>query len=109
MAREKIDLQDSVKDIIMKMCEGNPGGLNVMMAMLEKNHLDAVMLFLSLDDMNIRGSQIWVGFKDHCGQDLDTFIKAIEDRDQAMCDTINNCRGTGTTEKAVPHGASFKR
>ncbi|MDJ0952458.1 MAG: hypothetical protein QNJ81_02140 [Acidimicrobiia bacterium] len=89
MAREKIDLKDNLKDVIVKMAEGNPGGLTVMMKIMEVDPMDGLFRLLDLDDMNIRGSQIWVGYKDHCGQDIATFIEKIKDRDPEMVDTIN--------------------
>lgn len=90
MPREKINLNDTMKDITIKMAEGNPGGLNFMMALVEHLGVEkGVLRILSLDDMNIRGSQIWVGYKDHCGSDIEVFAQAILDRDQDMVDTIN--------------------
>ncbi len=65
--------------------------------------------------MNIRGSQIWVGYKDHCKQDIEAFKTAISQRDQAMVDTINSecfqpdLDYEGYKEKAVTSGASFTR
>lgn len=90
MPRKKIELTDSMRDITIKMAEGNPGGLTVMMDLVEHLGVEKGMLrILSLDDMNIRGSQIWVGYKDHCGSDIEVFAQAILDRSQDMVDTIN--------------------
>lgn len=106
MARESVGLGDSVQDIIFKMSEGNPGAITVLAQVLKKSD-SGIFQILSLDDMNIRGPQIWVAYKDHCGEDLDKFIAAIENRDQAMVDTINRC--CGGEELAVCSGASYKR
>lgn len=108
--REAINLSDSTKDVVMKMAEGNPGAISVLTQLLNSDDPAALMLLLDLDDMNIRGSQIWVGYKDHCGEDLEKFTQAIRDRDRAMVDAINaECWRIkdGYREQAVTGGASF--
>jgi len=108
--REKIGLNDMGTDLIVKMAEGNPGGLTVLMEVLKKDQMEGMRCLLDLDDMNIRGSQIWIGYKNYCGQDLDKFIKCTLDRDQNMIDKINEEGRLGNhTEIAVTSGASFKR
>lgn len=112
-------------DVIVKMAEGNPGATVVMAEMLKADP-DNLMLILSLDDMNIRGSQIWVGHKDYCGamregdkepltkeEQMKRFIQAIKDRDPKMIEKINeecfhpDLEFEGYKEKAVTHGASW--
>lgn len=99
MAREKIELTDNVMDVVVKMSEGNPGGLSVLTEILKKEPTDGFFTILTLDDMNIRGTQIWIGYKDHCNSDLDVFIKAVKDRDQAMVDKINEVGAMGNHEE----------
>lgn len=107
--RQKIELKDSVRDIAVKMAEGNPGALTVIMKMLERD-AEGVFQLLSLDDMNIRGTQIWVGFKDYCEGDLDKFLKCVKERDQGMVTKINVVGAEGNhKEVAVTSGASFRR
>jgi hypothetical protein len=108
--RERITLNDSPFDMMIKMSEGNPGAITAL-AELAKNDpmgMNGVMLILHLDDMGMRGSQIWVAYKDHCKQDIAAFIKAIEDRDPAMVATVNASRGVGDVQPAVTNGASFR-
>ena len=103
--RNKIKLYDTKPSILIKMAEGNPGGLNVL---IDLSHTmdDFFTYILSLDDMNIRGSQIWVGYKDYCNQNIDDFKNAIKARDPEMVRVINSvCSTYG--ELAVTHGASF--
>ena len=108
--RQKIELKDSVRDIAVKMAEGNPGALTVIMKMLERDDAEGVFQLLSLDDMNIRGTQIWVGFKDYCEMDMDRFLKCVRERDQGMVTRINIVGAEGNhKEVAVTSGASFKR
>jgi len=71
------------------------------------------MILLSLDDMNMRGSQIWVGYKGHCGEDIEKFVQCINDRDSNMVEVVNKecyhpeIEYDGYDEKAVTNGASF--
>jgi len=104
--REEIGLDTSMKDALLIMCEGNPGGLTVLMDLVNRKPM-GFMYLLHLDDMNMRGSQIWCAYKDVCGEDMDVFIDKIKTRDNKMIDYINsqsvNC---GTTEIVVKHGGS---
>ena len=66
------------------------------------------VLILGLDDMNIRGSQIWIGYKDYCKEDIMKFIQAIKDRDPEMINKINQESLNGNhNDRAVIGGASF--
>jgi hypothetical protein len=106
--REEINLDGDTMDLLTTMAEGNPGGLTVMMKLLENDPIVGLAHILHLNDMNIRGTQIWVGYKDHCKSDLQVFIQAIKDRDEAMIDTINkNCIYGDFTEVAVKGQSSF--
>ena len=90
MARKKIELSDDVSTVIVKMAEGNPGAASVLGELLQKKGFEkGIQHILSLNDMNIRGSQIWVGYKDHCGMNMDKFVKCIDDRSEDMVRTIN--------------------
>lgn len=111
--REKIVLSEDVLDIMIKMSEGNPGAATVLdylhgesLALLN-DPPGLIVMLLDLDDMNIRGSQIWVGFKDHCNSDIAWFKRAILDRDPDMVDTINAVCGGQGHEKAVVYGGSL--
>jgi len=104
---------DSGLEMIVSMAEGNPGAATVMGQMLKLDR-DNILHIISLDDMNIRGQQVWVGYKDHCEENMDKFIEAIKARDSEMVDTINkNCiyqsEYGSFTERAVCNGASFNR
>lgn len=77
----------------------------MLMRLLKEEH--GLISVLSLDDMNIWGSQIWIGYKDYCGSDLDKFAECIKQRDQGMIDKINEFGKMGNhSEIAVEGGAS---
>lgn len=106
--RRPIKLGTTIRETLFIMSEGNPGGLKVLVELLEKTN--DPLLILSLDDMNIRGWQIWVGYKDYCDQDIHKFIECVKNRDPQMVDKINDeGRRTNSEELAVIGGASFKR
>ena len=105
--REPLPLGVPVSNVLAILSEGNPGALNVLAQMAQQP--DSIPLVMYLDDMNIRGSQIWVGYKNHCKEDLSKFVECVRSRDRDMVNTINeqlSPRGDG--EVAVTHGASFR-
>lgn len=105
--REKLTLETSVMEALITMSEGNPGAASVLAKLMQKYNEMGFMAALHLDDMNMRGSQIWVGYKDYCGQDLEKFFAALTSRDPAMVAKVNEkCGYTG--ELAVTHGSSCK-
>lgn len=79
--KNKIDYNDDFKEMLMKMAEGNPGALTVLLE-LYKNEaaidpdsaLGGIGTMLSLDGMGIYGSHIWILFKDICGENLTNLI-----------------------------------
>lgn len=96
---------DSDREIFLIMAEGNPGAISVL-GQLAQDPM-GLLYILDLDDMGMRGSQIWVAWRDHCKCDLDAFKKALHDRDPAMVATVNASRGhADKTPLAVIRGAS---
>lgn len=102
--REKISLNDTLETIVRKLSLGNPGALRVCMELMQDQM--GFGLILDLDDMNMRGPQIWIAYKDHCREDLDLFKRLIRERDPDMVATVNNSAGH-SEPKAVTSGASF--
>lgn len=77
----RIDLTDSPMSAMMKMAEGNPGAITVLLKLLEQGEaIDPDAAFggfaniLSLDTHDIYGSEIWMFYKDLCGHDLTNMI-----------------------------------
>lgn len=106
MSREKLNTTGDMKEAIVQMSEGNPGAINVLIQLM-KDPMEFIDI-LNLDDMNMRGSQIWIAYKDHCKEDIEALRKAIRDRDPEMVATVNASRGSDPdAPPAVTHGASF--
>ncbi len=68
----------TVKDAIVKMCDGNPGALNVLVQLVKRDEFGFIDLF-HLDDVEIYGPNIWICYKEICGQDIDALSAAIHD------------------------------
>lgn len=107
-ARPKIELDDSLLDTIYKISEGIPGALVGINKLIQSDKA-GFMLLLSLDDMNIRGSQIWQAYKYLYNEDAEKFVKAVKNRDEKMVNFINEEMASVGGEKAVTGGASFDR
>ena len=78
----KIKLEDNLQDVLFKMSAGNPGALTVLMKML--THIEGLLRILDLDSMGIYGSQIWVGYKNNCGSDIEKFLEMIKNKDPIL-------------------------
>lgn len=68
--RVELDIGGTVMELIVAMAEGNPGALTVMMKLMRNEPELGLFRILALDGMNIRGTQIWVAYKDHCMRKL---------------------------------------
>lgn len=109
MNRENFSLNENIEDILFKMSEGNLGALNVLMQIMATSDQFFSHLLL-LDDMNIRGTQIWLGYKDFSGSDVEVFMKNIETQNADMIICINEEGRNGNHEwKAVKSGALHSR
>lgn len=100
--RIRIEMTDTPADMLLKMCEGNIGALSVLTEIMI-NDVYGFLTALHLDDMNIRGPQIWIGYKDYAREDLGKFIEAVKSRDPEMVALINR---EYKDEVAVTSGAS---
>ncbi|MCI8393094.1 MAG: hypothetical protein HFJ24_04730 [Clostridia bacterium] len=107
-ARPKIELNDTGIDMMVKMAEGLPGAIVGMKAIMEADE-NGLMLLLGLDDMNIRGSQIWQAYKYLYNEDGKAFVEGIKNRSQEIVDFVNENLASVGGEKAVTGGASFDR
>lgn len=96
----------TAESMIVEMSEGNPGALDVLVQLFEGP--EDFIVILGLDDMNIRGSQIWVAFKDFADRDAHVLRWSIIDRSPQLVEIVNreSRRGNYAT-LAVTHGASY--
>jgi len=78
MRKERIGLDDTIGVAMHKMSEGNPGALTVLMRIMEEGQaIDPQGLagghgaILALDTLGIYGAQIWMLYKDVCGENIE--------------------------------------
>lgn len=86
--REPLPERFTVREAVVHLSEGNPDAINVMMATLAYMP-NAHQLLRRLDEMNIRGRQVFVMFRDICGGNDDTFRTALLMRDALIVDALN--------------------
>lgn len=82
---ERIKLTDNTMTVIMKMSEGNPGAMNVLMQLLSEqsktidpdNMLGGLGVVLSLDSIGIYGTDIYVLNSDLCDRNLAKMLAVL--------------------------------
>lgn len=76
MSNQRIELTDNTMDVIIKMSEGNPGAMNVLMQMLISNNIDpdnamgGLGAILLMDSFGIYGTDIYILNNDICERNL---------------------------------------
>lgn len=104
--RQSLTLMSSTFDAITMLSEGNVGAMTLLMHMLGDDPLDGMMDLLTIDDLNMRGEQIYVASKQY--PDIEAFRDALRKRDQGMIDAVNAACPREPGERVFT-GASFKR
>ncbi len=82
MGNERIKLTDTLMDSVMKLTEGNPGALRVIMDIVKDGkeidpYTEPFLLLLNLDSYGIYGPRIWMFFKDVCKCNLSKTIAVL--------------------------------
>lgn len=72
---KKLNSNMSGMEVIMAMCEGNPGAMMVLMGMMESP--TGLMDIFMLDSMDIRGSHLYMLSNDCCGRDPNKFARTL--------------------------------
>lgn len=82
--QERIKLTDTLIGASVKLGEGNPGAISVIMQLIKNGSIidpDAAFgelaHLLSLDTFGIYGPRIWMLYKDVCGEDLVNTIAVL--------------------------------
>lgn len=84
--QERIEHTDTVQDVAVKMSNGNPDALSVAVHLI---HSGDILSLLDADDMNLRGENLWIAYKDHCGEDISLLSEKLRARDADMVATVN--------------------
>lgn len=95
-SRVRLTGMESTIDALVTMSEGNPGGLTVLTDLLGGEDMIMGMAYVFwLDEMDMRGAQIWVAYKDWAGQDIKVLRKGIADNSGEMVKCVNESGGLG--------------
>lgn len=76
------DYTEDAYQRIAHLSNGNPGAINVLAKSCEQNSEDFLNNVEQLS--TLRGSQIWIAFKDHCDQDLNDFTSRVQNGDNGL-------------------------
>ena len=68
----------TTQDMLINMCDGNPGALTCMIGMLKRDAGKAVLQILQFDMLGIYGSKIYMVWNDCCGRDYDKLDETIQ-------------------------------
>jgi len=72
---KRIQLDTPMDEAILNMVDGNIGATTVVGQIMKKCHDDWIIHLAWLDDAEIYGPDIWICYKDICGNDIDKFIE----------------------------------
>lgn len=77
-------------DVMMKMSDGNPGAITVLMKILEQTPAidpdcgEGLFTILQLDTLALYGPHIWMLYKDVCGEDITRTLAVIRGWQQGV-------------------------
>lgn len=84
------DSESALMNRLVELSDGNPGAATTLSTIVNERPGEALQVLETLDAMNIRGSRIWLGYKDYCGQDIDDFVDSVLAHDEEMVELIND-------------------
>ena len=80
----KIELTDNFKDIIIKLSDGNPGAVQILVLIMKNvrkvnfdPNLGDIKALLFLDNQEIYGTDIYILYNDKCDRDMKKFISLL--------------------------------
>lgn len=95
--REPISLMDNLIETSAQFSEGNPGGLRIITELMQgETAPNKLKILLELDDLNIRGAQLWVAYKDVCDCNVEMLKQRLFNRDPELIEgSIKRCQKLG--------------
>ena len=73
----KIKLTDSMLDIAIKMSEGNPGALTLIMEIMKEGY-EKIQYILICDTLGLYGSRLYQLWNDCCQRDTNKVFKVLD-------------------------------
>jgi len=105
--RAKLSLTADWNEVLDTMSEGHYGSTDALLQIIQRSPSPLDTIF-DLDDMNMRGRQIWHAWHDVCGQDMTAFVQRVTDRDPNLVAAVNALTPE-EPERAVRQGGSFRQ
>ncbi len=75
MSRVSLDM--TMMDALEALAEGNPGAISVCMQLMEMGKESGFLDVLRLDDAGIYGPNVWIAYKDICGEDIEVMRERL--------------------------------
>jgi hypothetical protein len=106
---QRLELTDDIKTAIIKLCDGNPGALSVLIESVKQceaidpdNFIGPYGVMFGLDSVGIYGSAIWVLYKDVCGEDMVKLVGVLRGNQLGFVSSdellaVSNTRGGKAT------------
>jgi hypothetical protein len=81
--------QKAVADVIVEMCQGNPGALTAIMEMIKADFAGSAMATGMMKAYGIVGEYIWIAYKDICGEDAQKLVDLVKkDYGRSLADQL---------------------
>jgi len=94
--RHKIQFDGDIQAVMREVSEGHPGTMSLLQTMFDRGDDALRELCVNLDDMNMRGKQVWVAYSQCCDNTIDLFFKMVNERDPGMIIYVNSmCASVG--------------
>ncbi len=104
--RIPVTANDTELQLIFKMGEGDSGAMKVT-GMLHKKGNEGMLALFALAEMNIRGSQLWVVYKDIYGENIDKMLTIALEDGERLSAVVNKLQHRHDSKFiAVPRGAN---
>ena len=90
----RIQLSDTIQDIIVKMSDGNPGALGALLELvkntseIDPDTIPGIGHVMALDSHEIYGSHIYILWNDVCGRDIYKFVLLLRATQLGLYDAV---------------------
>lgn len=88
--KKVIKSYDSPHDAVIKMSEGNPGAITVMIEILESDPIMGFLDIICMDERHIRGAKVWCLYKDICKYEVAKMREMIRDKSNDLEKKLEN-------------------
>jgi len=80
-------------EIVKTMADGNPGAISVILQFLELDVSDGIEAIRTLDRIEIYGPDIWLAYKDICGQNVSILRNRLRNNPYMLKEEMRKVKG----------------